>query len=159
MQAPATLTGGNRFNRMTAGAIGLAVLAASALGAVALNERVELPLIGGSSEISAPANTTTTAEIEFFEQNSWERQPSANYASVESIRLIEDNTFDYPSAPVTTEQMRFLEENIWNVEGYAQPAGEASATGSAQDFHFLEENIWDRDQQLIPPADTGATDY
>jgi hypothetical protein len=158
MQAPATLTGGNRFNRMTAGAIGLAVLAASAIGAVALNERVELPLIEGSSEISAPADTTTKAEIEFFEQNSWDYQPSANYASVESIRLIEDNSFDYVT-PVTVEQMRFLEENIWSPESFAQPAGVAPAAVPWLDTRFLEENIWATEGQMLPPVDTGATDY
>ena len=147
MQAPTTLTRDNRFNRMTAGAIGLAVLAASVLGAVALNERVELPLLGDSSEISAPANTTTKAKIEFFEQNrfdyaaveptdplfleenSWDYQPAANYASVASIRLIEENSFDY-----------------------------ATSTTSQQ-IQFQEENGWDYQAPLLPPADSGASDY
>jgi hypothetical protein len=158
MQAPTTLAGDGRFNRLTAGAIGLALVAASVLGAATLNERVELPLIGGSSADGAPADTMTTAEIEFVEQNTWDYQPSANYATVERIRLIEDNSFDYAS-PVTVEEIRFLEDNVWERQGYAQPAGAASVAVSIQDLKFLEENVWEVQGQMIPPYIDGATDY
>jgi len=177
MQAPTTMTRGNGFNRLTAGAIGLALLAASVLGAVALNERVELPLIGGSSEISAPANTTTKAKIEFFEQNSFDYavsapidpffleansfdyQPVANSATADSIRFNEDNVFEYAATPMTSEQVRFHEENVWEPQGHARTAGDADAAGAAQDYRFLEENVWEQQSQMLPPTDTGARDY
>lgn len=158
MQAPTTLTGDGRFNRMTAGTIGLAALAASILGAVALNERVDLPLNGGSSVESAPATTTTRTQIAFFEQSTWDYQPSANSATVDRIRLIEDNSFDY-ATPVTTEQIRFFEDNVWELQGYAQPAGAAPSVDSTQDFKFLEENVWELQGRMVPPYVDGATDY
>ena len=144
MQAPTTWTRGHGFTRLAAGAIGLTLLAAATLGAAALTDQVDLPLIGGSSDasrVAAPANTMTKAEIAFLEQNS----------------------FDYVAQvrPLSVDEIRFLEANIWEREALAQAAGRnapATPALSYAQMRFLEDNIWER-QQLIPPLDTGETDY
>jgi len=175
MQAPTTWTRGHGFTRLTAGAIGLALLAAATLGAAALTEQVDLPLIGGSSDasrVAAPANTTTKAKIEFFEQNTFDyavfgpADPALS-RSVESaqpyIRPADRpafDSFDYVT-PVTDEQIRFLEENIWDYEALAQAAGQSTPATPALSYaqvRFLEDNIWET-QRLIPPAETGETIY
>ncbi|CAN5641251.1 hypothetical protein BH23CHL2_BH23CHL2_21890 [soil metagenome] len=176
MQAPTTMTRGNGFNRLTAGAIGLALLAASTIGAISLNDRVDLPLIGGNSQTQTRVAQNPVTEMLlveqnsfdyaavapadplFLEENSWDYQPAANYASAASIRLIENNSFDY-ATPVTTQQIAFLEANSWDYPAQAEPAGDATAAESTQDFRFLEENLWENQGQMIPPANTGNTDY
>ncbi len=72
MQAPTTLTRGNGFNRLTAGAIGLALLAASTIGAIALNDQVELPLIGSNSQAQPTVAADPLAQIQLIEQNSFD---------------------------------------------------------------------------------------
>ncbi len=176
MQAPTTLTRGNGFNRLTAGAIGLALLAASTIGAIALNDQVELPLISSDGQAQPVVRTDPMAQIQlieqngfdyaaaepvdalFLEENSWDHQPVANYATIGRIRLIEQNSFDY-ATPVTTSQIRFVEENGWDWTERAGLAGGESAPAAAPDFRFLEENVWETQSQMIPPADNGATDY
>lgn len=175
MQAPTTLTQGNRFNRLTAGAIGLALLAASTFGAITLNDQVDLPLVGSDSQVQ-PTAVDSMAQIQlieqnsfdyaasepidalFLEENSWDYQPVANYASAESIRLIEQNSFDYVAAP-TTQEIRFAEANSWDWNVQARPAGDASAETAPPAFRFLEENIWEQQSPMIPTEGNGSRDF
>jgi hypothetical protein len=154
MQAPTTWTRGHGFTRLTAGAIGLGLLAAATLGAAALTEQVDLPLIGGSSDasgVAAPAGTTK-AQIEFFEQNTFEYAVSGP-ADPALSRSAEEL--------LTQEDIRFLEDNIWDREALAKAAGQNALAAPALSYaqmRFLEDNIWET-QQLIPPADTGEANY
>lgn len=174
MQAPTTLTRDNGFNRLTAGAIGLALLAASTIGAIALNDQVDLPLIGNDSQ-ARPTAVDALAQIQlieqnsfdyvavepadalFLEENSWDYQPVANYATVENIRLSEQNSFDYVT-PTTTGAIQFNEHNSWDWTEPARPAGGVTIPAAAPDYQFLEENRWDTDH-LTLPEDNGSRDY
>ena len=175
MQAPTTLTRGNRFNRLTAGAIGLALLAAATIGVTAIGNDIDLPLLGSNSSIESLSavdpqaemllieqNSYDYAAVEpvdalFLEENSWDYRSAANDASVDSILFVEQNSFDYV-IPVTAQDVRFIENNSWDWTERAQPAGEASTPAAAPDHRFIEENIWDSDH-LVYPNDNGSTDY
>lgn len=174
MQAPTTLTRDSGFNRLMAGVIGLALLAASTIGAIALNDQVKLPLISSNSQVQ-PTIVDSLAQIQlieqnsfdyaaaepvdalFLEENSWDHQPVANYASVASIRLSEQNSFDYVT-PATVQEIRLLEANSWDWDARARLAGEGSTPAAAPDYRFMEENSWDTDH-LVLPADNGSRDF
>ena len=153
MQAPTTLTRGNRFNRLTAGAIGLALLAAATIGAVVIENDIELPLLGSNSSIESPSAVNPQAEMLLIEQNSydyaavepidtlfleentWDYPSAASDASVDSILFIEQNSFDYQPVATyaTVESIRFVEENSFD---YVSPA-------AVEYIHFIEDNSWD----------------
>lgn len=157
MQARNTLAQGYGLNWMTAAATGIALLVASALGVAVLSDQVELPLISGSSEISAPPNTNQLTEITFSEQNVWEYQGAIAPRLAEAIRFAEDNSFDY-AAPVTAEPVQFIEENVWEYASPAHPAGDAETSNVATDYRFLEENT-SRESSALPSGDLGQRDY
>jgi hypothetical protein len=141
MQAPTTLIRGRGLNRMTAGAIGLTLLVATAIGAVTLSDHVTLPSLGRSEQAQKSSVADLKAEMLFLEQNSFD------YA-------VDAPPDAYLSRSV--EESRFIEENIWQLETPAQPADREAPVAPALDYadmRFLEQNIWET-QRLSPDITT-----